>query len=106
MRRLQMLYRFVHQSFTLHHYGNQCILGDVRTTITLDQDLYIFASAYAGGKGITFSAAISELVRRAQQAPEPMSGKLKMNEFGYYVITGGDRLTPEMVKELSEDEIV
>ncbi len=78
----------------------------MRTTVTLDPDVYSFTSAYAGAKGLTLSAAISELVRRAQQAPEPSSGKLKLNEFGYYVITGGDQLTPEMVKELSEDELV
>jgi len=78
----------------------------MRTTVTLDPDVYSFTSAYAGAKGLTLSAAISELLRRAQQVPEPSSGKLKLNEFGYYVITGGDKLTPEMVKELSEDELV
>ncbi len=80
----------------------------MRTTVNLDPDVYDFASAYAGAKGITLSAAISELVRRAEHAPEPAStsGRLKMNEHGYLVIAGtGDVLTPEMVKEYSEDEL-
>ena len=83
----------------------------MRMSISLDPDVYSFASAYAGGKGITLSAAISELLRRAEQMPQPESSlsgssRLKMNEHGYLVIAGtGDVLTPEMVKELSEDEI-
>jgi hypothetical protein len=80
----------------------------MRTSINLDADVYEFASAYANAKGITLSAAISELVRRAEQVPEPAgeSAKLKMNEYGYYEIVGGDVLTSERVKELSEDAIV
>ena len=79
----------------------------MRTSITLDEDIYTFVSAYADAKGITLGAAIGELVRRAEQAPEPElpSGRIKLNEHGYYVVVGGDPLTPEMVKELSEDEL-
>jgi hypothetical protein len=79
----------------------------MRTSVTLDDDVYQFASMYAGAKGITLSAAISELIRRAEQAPEPesVSPRLKMTERGYYVIVGGSPITSEMVKELSEDEI-
>lgn len=80
----------------------------MRTTVNLEPDAYSFARAYAGGKGITLSAAISELLRRAEQMPEPElgPGRLKMNEHGYYEIVGGDVLTLERVKELSEDELV
>ena len=80
----------------------------MRTSVTLDEDVYCFVSAYAQAKGMTLGAAIGELVRRAEQAPEAegLSGRIKLNEHGYYVIAGGDPLTPEMVKELSEDEIV
>lgn len=80
----------------------------MRTSINIDADAYDFASAYAHAKGITLGAAVSELLRRAEQAPEPQasgSGRLVLNEFGYYEIAGGDRLTSEMVKALSEDEI-
>ncbi len=81
----------------------------MRTSINLDADVYSFASAYADAKGITLSATISELVRRAEQAPEPKgdSPRLKTSPHGYLVIAGtGDALTPEMVKEASEDELV
>lgn len=81
----------------------------MRMTVNLDPDVYSFTSAYAGAKGITLSAAISELVRRAEQAPQPGSDspRLKMNEHGYLEIAAtGDVLTPEMVKEASEDELV
>lgn len=79
----------------------------MRTNINLDADAYDFASAYAHGKGITLGAAISELVRRAEQVPEQVvdSPRLQMNEHGYLEIVGGGVLTSEMVKELSEDEI-
>jgi hypothetical protein len=83
----------------------------MRTSVNLDADVYSFASAYADAKGITLSAAISELVRRAEQVPEPGPGgdspRLKTSPHGYLVIAGtGDVLTPEMVKEASEDELV
>jgi hypothetical protein len=81
--------------------------SDMRTSVNIDTDAYDFASAYAHAKGITLGAAISELLRRAEQAPEPKSksSRLKMNEYGYYEIVDGDPLTSEMVKDLSEDEI-
>ena len=81
----------------------------MRTTINLDPDVYNFTSAYAGAKGITLSAAISELVRRAENVPEPGSDspRLKTSPHGYLVIAAtGDVLTPEMVKEASEDELI
>jgi hypothetical protein len=81
----------------------------MRTTINLDPDVYSFTSAYANAKGITLSAAISELVRRAEQVPAPGSDspRLRLNEYGYLEIAAtGHVITPEMVKEASEDELV
>ncbi len=82
----------------------------MRLTVNLDADVYEFASAYAHGRGITLSAAISELVRTAEQAPMPEPGspssRLRMNEHGYYEIAAiGPPITLEMVKELSEDRL-
>ncbi|WP_211256092.1 hypothetical protein [Edaphobacter aggregans] len=82
----------------------------MRSNINLDRDAYDFASAYARAKGIPLGAAISELLRRAEQMPEPPaseSSRLKTNEHGYLVIAGtGKTITYEMVKAASEDEVV
>jgi len=79
----------------------------MRTSINIDTDIYDLAIAYAKGNGITLGAAISELVRRGEQAPQSrISPRLKRNEQGYLVIARtGNVLTPEMVKEFSEDEV-
>ncbi|WP_263375073.1 hypothetical protein [Granulicella aggregans] len=81
----------------------------MRTTVNLDPDVYRFTSAYAGAKGITLSAAIGELIRRAEQIPETGSDspRLKKSPHGYLVIAGtGEALSPAMVKAASEDEFV
>lgn len=81
----------------------------MRMTVNLDPDVYTFAQAYAGGKGISLSAAIGELVRRAERTPEleALSGRLQKNEHGYLEIAkSGHVLTSEMVKAIAEDELV
>ena len=78
----------------------------MRANVNLDTDVYTFASTYASAKGIPLGAAISELLRRAEQAPELPSALLTMNKRGLLVKAGGGRVvTPEMVKELSEDDL-
>ncbi len=81
----------------------------MRMTVNLDSDVYSFTSAYAGAKGITLSAAIGELIRRAERTPEPAGAPARLVEspHGYLVIGAtGNRITPEMVKEASEDELL
>lgn len=96
----------MHQIARLHHEKIRCMFYAMRLTVNLDPDVYTFTSAYAGAKGITLSAAISELVRRAEQAPESDSPRLKRNEHGYLEIAPTGRvLTPAMVKAASEDEL-
>ena len=80
----------------------------MRTNVNLDADAYTFASRYAGAKGIPLGAAISELLRRAEKTPEPASILLTESRLGLLVRTKQNRdtvITPEMVKELSEDEL-
>ena len=99
----------MHQFLYLHQYHIVMHNRKMRTSITLDGDVYSFASAYAEAKGMSLSAAISELVRRAEQIPEPGGSlvRLKTSPHGYLVIARtGDVLTPEMVKDASEDELV
>ena len=78
----------------------------MRSNVNLDTDAYNFASAYAKAKGLALGAAISELLRRAEQSPEPAgSSPLKESRNGYLVIAKtGQTVTPEMVKEALEDE--
>jgi hypothetical protein len=82
----------------------------VRANLYLDDDVYELALAYARGKGIPLSRAANELMRRGQHAPEPADpgrNVLVRNEYGLLVRAKRDNglvITPEMVKELSEDE--
>ncbi len=77
----------------------------MRTTITLDDDVHDFASYYARAKGITLSAAIQELIRKAQ-SPEKLELPLvEFSEIGFPLLPrSGKTMTCELVKQLSEDE--
>jgi hypothetical protein len=80
----------------------------MRANVNLDADVYTFASTYASAKGIPLGAAISELLRRAESAPEAASPLLTESRLGLLVRAkqAEDRLvTREMVKELSEDDL-
>jgi hypothetical protein len=81
-----------------------------RANIHLDNDVYEFASAYASAKDLPLGAAVSELLRqRAEQMPDAPGGassRLKRTRRGYFVKAKTGRVvTPEMVKESSEDEL-
>ncbi len=81
----------------------------MRLTVNLDPDVYDFTSAYSRAKGITLSAAIGELVRQAERQPETsaISSRLVRNEHGYLEIAATTpTITPEMVKEAEEDELL
>lgn len=80
----------------------------MRANVNLDAHAYTFASTYASAKGIPLGAAISELLRRAEQAPEPTSNLLTESRLGLLVRTkqkGDLVITPERGKELSEDDL-
>lgn len=80
----------------------------MRANVNLDTDVYTFASTYANAKGIPLGAAISELLRRAEQAPEPASILLVESRLALLVRpkqNGDIAITPEMVKEFSEDDL-
>ena len=80
----------------------------MRANVNLDADVYTFAAAYASAKGIPLGAAISELLRRAEQSPEPTSTLLTESRLGLLVRTkqkGDIAVTPDMVKELTEDDL-
>jgi hypothetical protein len=80
----------------------------MRTSITLDDDVYQLASLYAAGRGITLGAAVGELVRKAKAAPRssPESHGIKIAPNGLPVFASRGRvITSEMVKAAQEDEI-
>jgi hypothetical protein len=76
----------------------------MRTTITLDDDVHEFATYYANAKGITLSAAMNELVRKAEAAPAPKPAIL-IGPHGLPMFPPtGRRITAEMVKKLEAEE--
>jgi hypothetical protein len=80
-----------------------------RANINLDNDAYSVATAFAAARCIALGAAISELIRRAEQAPElPLSAspKLKRDQHGILIVkAAGPFITSEMVREESEDDL-
>jgi hypothetical protein len=76
----------------------------MRTTLTLDDDVHEFATYYANAKGITLSAAMNELVRKAETAPAP-EPQIRRAPDGFPVLPPSGRvITSEMVKQLEEEE--
>jgi hypothetical protein len=78
----------------------------MRTSITLDDDVYQLASLYAAGRGITLSAAINEVVRKVAAPRSKSQSPLRTAPNGLRVFPSRGRvITPEMVKAAQEDEI-
>lgn len=76
----------------------------MRTTLTIDADVHEFASVYAASKGITLSAAINELIRRAETAPEqPLNICYGSDGFPMFP-PAGRVITSEMVKKIEGEE--
>jgi hypothetical protein len=77
----------------------------MRTSISLENQIHEFASAYAAARGISLSAAINELVRKAQAAapnePEVSRGPNGLPMFP----PTGRTITTEMVKKLEAEEV-
>ncbi len=96
-----------------HQFGILASIFDLmhnpsmRTTITLDDDVHEFASYYANARGITLSAAMNELVRKAEKppVPEPAHFEFERSPNGLPLLPRTGRiLTSEMVKQLEEEE--
>jgi hypothetical protein len=76
---------------------------EMRTTISLDDETHEFAAYYARSRGLTLSAAIDELIRKAQEGPKP-EPEIRIGPNGFPMLPRtGRKITPEMVTELSED---
>lgn len=80
-----------------------------RTNLHLETSALRQASLYAKAKGISLGLAVSELILRGSQAPEPpasASPKLKTDEHGFLVVkASGPAITPEAVTEALENTL-
>jgi hypothetical protein len=77
----------------------------MRTTITLKNETHTFASHYANARGLTLSAAIDELIRKAKAAPAPKPEICFSPLSGLPMFPpGGGTITAKMVKEIEEEE--
>jgi hypothetical protein len=80
----------------------------MRTTVTIDDDVYRFITLYSNAKGVSFGTAIGELVLRGQAASLPTSVELERAPNGLLVFASrgeGQSITPEIVKAAQDDEI-
>lgn len=76
----------------------------MRTNITLDDDIHQFAQTYAKAKGMTLSAAISELVRRVRNMPPPTPELHRSPISGLAIFPpSGRTLTSKTVREAESD---
>ncbi|MGD0890247.1 MAG: hypothetical protein ABR923_01850 [Terracidiphilus sp.] len=73
----------------------------MRTTITLNDDTHMLASYYAHARGLTLSAAIDELIRKAQSVPE----EIQFSPSGLPMFPpGGGTVTAELIKQIEAEE--
>jgi hypothetical protein len=78
--------------------------GCMRTTITLDDETHEFAAYYARARGLSLSAAINELIKKAEAPTLPEPEILRApNGLPMFPPTGRT-ITSEMVKKLEEEE--
>jgi len=77
----------------------------MRTTITLDDETHEFAAYYARARGLTLSAAINELIRKAEAPEKPAKPDIRRGPNGFPLLPpSGRTITSEMVKKLEEEE--
>ncbi len=81
----------------------------MRTSVTLDEDVYQLATLYARGRGVTLGAALSELARKGCTAlhSDSASPRLVRAPNGLLIFASQGRvITSEMVKAaLEEDDL-
>lgn len=81
---------------------------NMRTNVTLEDDIYQLASVYASAKGMTLGAAIGELIRKANtaaQSPSPSSRLITAPNGLRIVPSRGKVITSEMVQEALEEDL-
>ena len=77
----------------------------MRLSVSLDDDLYRMAKAYALTQGISLSRAVNALLRRAFEAPTPPPGAAATGPLSDFPVSAcSRRFTPEEVASLDDDE--
>ena len=95
----------LHQNYVIASILKLMHHSDMRTTITLDDDVHEFASYYARARGLTLSAAIEELIRKAQCPGKPEPPEVRRGPNGFPLLPpSGKAITSEMVKAIEEEE--
>jgi hypothetical protein len=80
-------------------------ISSMRTTITIADKSHEFASYYARVRGLTLSAAIDELIQKAQAAPLPPQPEIQYSPNGLPMFPpSGRTITAELVQQLEEEE--
>jgi hypothetical protein len=80
------------------------MLGEVRTTIDLPDDLHRIAMSLARDTGQTLSQAVAALLRRALERTSPLAGYTD-ERTGFPVMRlGGAPITVDDVRALNDDE--
>ena len=80
----------------------------MRTNVNLAEDVHRFATLYADARGLSLSAALSELVRKAWaiETSEPKPPVFERSSAGVPLFPDdGHRITAEMVRKAEEDAL-
>jgi hypothetical protein len=77
------------------------MLDDMRTTLTLDDDVLASARALAAQRGVPIGTVVSELVRRGLAPAQPTASRNGIRLFPVRPDAGP--VTPELVKDLAEE---
>lgn len=80
----------------------------MRTNVNIADDAREFAVLYGNAKGLTLGEAVSELIRRAQQAEtvERPAPRFARSSAGFPMFPpNGRTITTEMVRKAEEDDI-
>ena len=93
-----------HRSFPLASDLMLMHNGRMRTTVTLADETHEFATHYARARGISISAAIEELIQKAQAAPS-LEPDIRRSASGLPMFPPtGKSIGPETIKKLEEEE--
>jgi len=94
-------------SLYLMHHSINCIkffkTYQMRTTLTLEDDAFSAAQAYARARSLKLGQAVSELIRRA--SAEPLTFKQVDGVWVFDLPGDTPRVTAAQVKDLLEDSL-